>query len=147
MDEYTRTEISVGFFVIAGVAAIAYLSLSIAGVQLFAGHGTTVTGRFASVGELKEGATVKIAGVPVGNVRSIKLERYAAEVELGIADTVAIPADTIASIRTEGLLGEAYVMLRPGGSERNLASGERLAQTESAVDIVDLIVKYALEKP
>jgi hypothetical protein len=56
-----------------------------------------------------------------------------------------LPSDTIASIRTEGLLGESYVLLRPGGAEDDLAAGDRIAQTEPAIDLIDLIVKYALE--
>lgn len=144
MNEYTKTEIAVGLFVIAGLCAIAYLSVSIAGLDLFVGDRTQLTARFASVGDLKEGAAVKIAGVQVGSVRSIRLDRYAAEAQLAVAPEVELPADTIASIRTEGLLGEAYVMLRPGGSEKNLASGDRVAQTEPAIDLIDLVVKYAL---
>lgn len=144
MNEYTKTEIAVGLFVIAGLVAIAYLSVSIAGLDLFVGDRTRLTARFASVGDLKEGAAVKIAGVQVGSVRSITLDRYAAEAQLAVDPQVPLPADTIASIRTEGLLGEAYVMLRPGGSDKNLGSGDRVAQTEPAIDLIDLVVKYAL---
>jgi len=144
MNEYTKTEIAVGLFVIAGLVAIAYLSVSIAGLDLFVGDRTNLVARFASVGDLKEGAAVKIAGVQVGAVKSIRLDRYAAEAQLAVDPEVALPADTIASIRTEGLLGEAYVMLRPGGSDKNLAAGDRVAQTEPAIDLIDLVVKYAL---
>lgn len=144
MNEYTKTEIVVGLFVIAGIAAISYLSVSIAGLDLFVGDRTELVARFASVGDLKEGAAVKIAGVQVGSVRSIRLDEYAAEAKILVAKDVALPADTIASIRTEGLLGEAYVLLRPGGSEKNLGPGDRVAQTEPAIDLIDLVVKYAL---
>lgn len=145
MEEYTRTEIAIGLFVIVGVAAVAYLSVSVAGLELFPEETTNIKARFASVGQLKEGAVVKVAGVQVGSVKDIRLEDYAAETDLAIKRSVELPADTIASIRTEGLLGESYVLLRPGGSPENLTTGDRIAQTEPAIDLIDLVVKYALE--
>ena len=145
-DRYRRSEIAAGIFVLLGVAAIAYLSISIGGAELFRGDTIEVSARFASVGDLKPDAPVKIAGVKIGRVKKIRLADYSAEVELETTHDVALPSDTIASIRTEGLLGESYVLLRPGGSETDLASGDRIAQTESAVDLIDLVVKYALEE-
>ncbi len=145
MSEYSRNELAVGVFVIAGVAAIGYLSASIGGVEFFPGPKTRVIARFASVGDLKDGASVRLAGVQVGEVETIRLVDYAADVSLALDPTVPIPADTIASIRTSGLLGESFVLLRPGGSEKNLKTGDRVAQTEPAIDLIDLIVKYALE--
>ena len=142
---HSRTEITVGLFVIVGIAALAYLSVSVAGLELFPGDATIVHARFASVGELKKGAAIKVAGVRVGEVRDIRLDNYAADAELAIQTGIEVPADTIASIRTAGLLGESYVLLRPGGSDRNLASGDRLGQTEPAIDLIDLVVKYALD--
>lgn len=144
MQEYTKNEIAVGLFLIAGVAGLGFLSVSVAGLDLLPGENTHVEARFASVGGLKSGAVVKIAGVPVGSVTSIELKDYAAEVKLAVRQDVLLPADTIASIRTEGLLGETYVLLRPGGSEKNLEEGSRIAQTEPAIDLIDLVVKYAL---
>jgi len=146
MSEYTGNEIAVGMFVIAGVAAIGYMSASIGGVEFFPGPKTEVTARFASIGDLKEGASVRLAGVQVGKVGSIELVDYAANVELDLDASVAIPSDTIASIRTSGLLGESFVLLRPGGSEKNLKTGDRVAQTEPAIDLIDLFVKYALDQ-
>ncbi|MBK8014978.1 MAG: outer membrane lipid asymmetry maintenance protein MlaD [Deltaproteobacteria bacterium] len=143
---YTRTEVAVGAFVMAGVAALAYLSASIGGMKLFFNDSTEIKARFASVGALKEGASVKIAGVRVGQVKQIVLDDYAADTRLQVDPRVALPSDTIASIRTEGLLGESYVLLRPGGSEKDLAPGDRIGQTEPAIDLIDLVVKYALEK-
>ena len=146
MSEYSRNEFAVGVFVIIGVAAIGYLSASIGGVEFFPGPKTRVTARFASIGDLKSGASVRLAGVQVGEVEAIQLVDYAADVSLALDATVAIPADTIASIRTSGLLGESFILLRPGGSEKNLKSGDKVAQTEPAIDLIDLIVKYALDQ-
>ena len=146
MSEYSRNELAVGVFVIIGVAAIGYLSASIGGVEFFPGPKTRVTARFASIGDLKSGASVRLAGVQVGEVEAIRLVDYAADVSLALDATVEIPADTIASIRTSGLLGESFILLRPGGAEKNLKSGDKVAQTEPAIDLIDLIVKYALDQ-
>ena len=143
MKEYTPTEFAVGIFVLVGLLALAYLSVSIGGLELGVQR-IPVMARFASVGDLKEGAAVKIAGVKVGKVDSVRLENYAAEVQLAVDAELAIPSDTIASIRTEGLLGESYVLLRPGGAETDLEAGDRIPQTEPALDLIDLLVKYAL---
>ena len=145
MSDYSRNELAVGVFVIIGVAAIGYLSASIGGVEFFPGPKTRVTARFASIGDLKSGASVRLAGVQIGEVDAIRLVDYGAEVDLSVDLEVALPTDTIASIRTSGLLGESFILLRPGGSEKNLKSGDRVAQTEPAIDLIDLFVKYALE--
>ena len=143
MSDYTRLELSVGAFVVAGLAVLAYLSLSIGGLEVFSGDRYQVRARFASVGDLSRNATVRMAGVKIGRVESIGLEDYAAEVVLEIDAEVELPADTIASIRTEGLLGQSYVSLSPGGSEKNLAEGGRISQTEPAIDLIDILSRYA----
>ena len=94
------------------------------------------------------GADVEMAGVPVGRVASIKLDddlsRRQARVVLILDKDLQLPADTIASVKTSGLIGDKYVNLTAGGSEDILASGDTLEETESAVDIESLISKYAL---
>jgi phospholipid/cholesterol/gamma-HCH transport system substrate-binding protein len=140
---YSTTELSVGVFVLIGIVALGYISISIGGVEWGAKR-ISVQARFASVGDLKPGAAVKIAGVKVGTVRDIELDNYAADAELRLDAELAIPSDTIASIRTEGLLGESYVLLRPGGADDDLTDGGRIPQTEPALDLIDLLVKYAL---
>ncbi|HJL41236.1 MAG TPA: outer membrane lipid asymmetry maintenance protein MlaD [Myxococcales bacterium LLY-WYZ-16_1] len=143
MNLHTRTEIAVGTFVLVGLAGLAYLSVSIGGLEWGLDR-MPLEARFASVGDLKAGAAVKLAGVKVGTVDRVGLDDYAALVHLRVDRDVALPEDTIASIRTEGLLGESYVLLRPGGAEANLEPGDRLAQTEPAIDLIDLLVDYAL---
>lgn len=140
---YSRTEISAGLFVIIGVAALGYLSLSVGGFELLPQERYRVVARFASIGDLRAGAAVRIAGVDVGRVEKVELADYVAEVALDIDPEVALPADTIASIHTEGLLGQSYVSLSPGAAEEMLERGERIAQTEPAIDLLDLIGKYA----
>lgn len=143
---YTKIEISVGAFVIVGVLALIYLSFTLGGLHLN-GRSYSLSARFASVGELKPGATVKLAGVSVGEVKRISLVEFSADVEFALDDGVKLPDDTIASIQSAGLLGDAYVSLSPGGSEKVLASGSRISRTEAAVSLTELISKYAFGSP
>jgi phospholipid/cholesterol/gamma-HCH transport system substrate-binding protein len=136
-------EWAVGWFALVGGAAVAYLAVSLGGVRWFSPERTQIEAKFATVGDLKEGAAVKLAGVRVGQVDAIRLQDYAAWVQLSVDREVLLPSDTIASIRTSGLLGESYVSLSPGGAEKNLASGDRITQTEPPLDLLDLIGKYA----
>lgn len=145
-ERYSKAEVGAGLFIVVGFAALAYLSASISGIELWPAPWTRVTARFASVGDLHEGAAVKMAGVKLGQVEAISLQDYAAEVVLKVDPKVALPTDSIASIRTEGLLGESYVLIRPGGSETDLGDGGRIGQTEPAIDLIDLLVKYALKE-
>jgi phospholipid/cholesterol/gamma-HCH transport system substrate-binding protein len=143
MLTYTKQEIVVGLFVLLGLSALIYLSVSIGGLHLVPRRTYPVRARFASVGELKVDAPVSIAGVRVGRVKSIQLKDYVAAVELEIDQSVALPEDTIASIRTAGLLGSSYVSLSPGSSAKKLVGNGEIAETEPAIDLMQLIVKYA----
>jgi phospholipid/cholesterol/gamma-HCH transport system substrate-binding protein len=142
MQTHTRLELSVGLFVIAGLLALAYLSLTLGGLQPARGH-YRVFARFSSVGDLKEGDPVKIAGVGVGEVSRIRLVDFMAEAELSLAPEVKLPLDTIAAIQSAGLLGDSYVSLSPGASEQDLAANARIARTQPAISLTELIAKYA----
>lgn len=132
-----------GAFVAAGLAVVAYLAFSLGSVRLLSGDRMTIVARFSSIGDLRNAAPVRIAGVNVGQVGKIQLADYVARIELLIDSDVKIPSDTIASIRTSGLLGESFVSLSPGGSDRMLRDGEAIVQTEPAIDITQLLQKYA----
>ena len=106
-----------------------------------------VFARFSNVGDLKLRAPVKVAGVTVGKVESIKLAEDLGEAELSVDRKVALPDDTIASIATAGLLGEAYVSLSLGGADRNLKNGSRITHTEPALNIADVLGRYAFGNP
>lgn len=142
MQRYGKLEIGVGLFLLGGLAAVAYLSLTLGGVT-WNEQRYVISARFSSVGDLKTGDAVKLAGVSVGEVTRISLVDYAAETELSLQRSLELPEDTIASIQTAGLLGDAYVSLSPGASERALNAGQRLARTEPAINISELIAKYA----
>ena len=132
-------EVIVGLFVILGLCALAYLSIRLGQLQIGQGNTYDLTAVFPTVAGLREGATVEIAGVQVGRVQDIKLTDYAAAVTLRIDQQVQLQEDAIASIRTRGLIGEKYVRVSPGGSERLLTAGGRLREVEPPIDIETLI--------
>lgn len=147
VQKYTKLEIAVGAFVVVGALALAYLSFSLGGLRLFATDRYEVKARFSSVGGLESGDPVKISGVTIGEVAAIRLVDYAAEASLLVERSVELPKDTMASVQSNGLLGDAYVSLSPGADERNLEPGERIARTEPAVSFTELIAKYAFGSP
>ena len=138
--------IGTGLFILLGFAALAYLATqttSVANVQQ--GHSYLLKARFSNIGQLKERAPVKIAGVRIGSVQSIRLERgrMDALVTLAIDDKYDdIPDDSSAAIFTSGLLGDQYVGLQPGGSPDVLKNGDELVLTQSAMQLEDLIGKF-----
>jgi phospholipid/cholesterol/gamma-HCH transport system substrate-binding protein len=141
--EYTKTEVVAGAFVLLGLALLGYLSISIGGLRIFPEPHYLIGARFANVGDLKVRAPIKVAGVTVGEVRAIRLADYFGEVDLSIVRGVALPKDTIASITTSGLLGDSYVSLSPGGADQNLREGDRITHTEPALNMADIIGRYA----
>jgi len=143
MQRYTKLEVSVGLFVALGALSLAYLSLTLGGLRLGAGDRYRLTARFSSVGSLKPGDPVKVAGVNIGEVTAIRLVDFNAETEFLLNQGLKLPADTIASIQSAGLLGDAYVSLSPGASEQDLEPGASINRTESAVSLMGLISKYA----
>ena len=143
MFDYRRSEIIAGVFVLLGLALLGYLSISIGGIHLSRRHRYQIRARFANVGDLKPRAPVKIAGVTVGEVRSIRLADYFAELALAVDREVVLPSDTIASITTAGLLGEAYVALSPGAADKDLRDGDVITHTEPALNVADLLGRYA----
>jgi len=147
MSSYSRHEIAVGVFVILGGLALAYLSVQLGGLNVLQTPSAHFTARFSSVGSLKPGDPVKIAGVSVGSVESVQLVNYQAEATFALTTPVAIPKDSIASIQSAGLLGDAYVSISPGASDEDLASGERIVRTEPAISLTELIGKYAFGSP
>jgi phospholipid/cholesterol/gamma-HCH transport system substrate-binding protein len=132
-------EVTVGLFVVLGLCALAYLSVRLGQLQVGRGNTYDLTAVFPTVAGLREGATVEIAGVQVGRVQDIKLADYAAVVTLRLDKQVKLQDDAIASIRTRGLIGEKFVRITPGGSERLLTAGGRIREVEPPIDIETLI--------
>lgn len=136
-------ELSVGLFILAGILCLGYLSIHLAKMEVFGGDGYQVYALYSDAGGLKEGATVAVAGVEVGRVKRISLENYKAKVVLSVKQGLEIQDDAIASIKTKGLIGEKYVQITPGGSEDIVPEGGRIWETEPAVDLEQLISKFA----
>ena len=142
MRESPVRELWVGLFVLVGLAALAWLSLSVGGVEALRAGGLQLSATFDEIGGLKKRAQVVIGGVRVGQVKSIDLaDDFRARVTLEVDDQLALPADTSASILTSGVLGDQYIALEPGGDPETLRSGEQIAYTQSAVILERLIGK------
>lgn len=142
-----NTEIAVGLFLILGVAAISFLAIKMGDVGGDGKGSYSIRARFASISGLKEGAFVEVAGVRVGQVTGINLdtEDYAAEITMSIDDRVRLQDDSIASVRTSGIIGEKFVKITPGGSDMYLEAGEAIIDTEPSISLEELISKYIFE--
>ena len=144
--ERTRVNIAVGFFVALGILALGYLSIKLGRVTFLAGGGYQVIAEFPSVGGLKPGASVEIAGVEVGRVDAIGLADYQARVTLRVNGDVKLQDDAIASIKTKGLIGEKFIRISPGASEKLIPPGGRIREVEAPVDLEEQISKYVFGK-
>ncbi len=144
--ERRSVNIAVGLFLLLGSLALGYLSVKLGRVSFLGGGGYSVFAQFPSVGGLKTGSSVEIAGVEVGRVESIGLKDYEALVTLRISSGVKLQEDAIASIKTKGLIGEKYVRISPGGSEKIIPPGGRIREVEAPVDFEELLSKYIFGK-
>ena len=140
----TSVETAVGVFVLIGLISVAYLTIKLGKMEWFGDDYYTLDAQFDSVSGLKTGAQVDMAGVEIGQVADIRLdnERQVAVVSLKIRKAVILTDDVIASVKTSGLIGDKYIKLTPGGSDRLLKSGDMIIETESALDIEELVSKY-----
>jgi phospholipid/cholesterol/gamma-HCH transport system substrate-binding protein len=139
----SNIELSVGAFVLLGIAAIVWFAIQ-AGAGMAIGGSYEVNARFTNVGGLRPGNQVFIAGVPVGRVEKIDLNsQYAAIVHMNVREDVRLPTDTIASVKTSGLIGDKFIALAPGADSRNLAPGGMITDTESVMDLESLIRRFA----
>jgi phospholipid/cholesterol/gamma-HCH transport system substrate-binding protein len=132
----------VGCFVLAGLGALAYLSVSVGGLSYAGPGGLTLNAHFDETGGLKARAPVVVAGVKVGQVERVTLDQNGrALVQLDLDKNLKVPTDTTASIVTAGILGDRFISLQLGGEEQFLKSGEEISFTESAVLLERLIGK------
>ena len=137
----TRTEIIVGFFVLVGLACLGYLAIKLGKLEVLGNSGYIVYADFSSVAGLKVGDPAEIAGVRIGRVEAMGLLDDRARLQLRIQDHVKIQEDAIASVRARGLIGDKFVLLTPGASDKIISPGGRIRETESPPDIADLIGK------
>lgn len=134
----------VGIFVIIGAALLLYMSASIGGASLSNAGQYSLIARFENTSGLKEGAFVEVSGVRVGQARSIVFdpERYESVVEILLDESVNVPDDSIASIRTAGIIGDRFIKITPGGSDLYMVNGEEFIETEPSISLEELISKY-----
>lgn len=141
----TKLEFLVGCFVLLGIAAIAYLTIKLGTGSMLSGDSYALEARFDNASGLNVGGSVHVAGVPVGRVEGIRVDPqdYSAIVTISVLSGLHLPTDSMASIKTTGLIGDKYISLSPGADETSLKAGERITMTESSVDIESLIGKMA----
>ena len=142
MKKY-KLEMYVGIFVFIGLICLAYMTVKLGKMEVFGNDGYMLTANFTSTTGLKVGATVEISGVQVGKVTGITLNKnYLSQVSILLNKGVELSDDSIASVKTSGLIGDKYISISRGGSDVTLAEGDVLVETESSGDIEALISKY-----
>lgn len=141
---YSRGEIALGGVVLAAATAFLIYAAGLTGFGASSGGQFTLQASFRSADGVAVGTDVRLAGVKVGAVTAMDLNpvTYRAETTLAIADGVEIPDDSAISIESEGLLGGNFVNISPGGSEFYFASGDEVEDTQSAVSLITLLLRF-----
>ncbi len=131
-----------GALVLAAAAAFLFFAYETAGQR--AVNGYKLTAQFSSVDGLQTGSDVRIGGVKIGQVTSIEIDpkTYLALVQFAISSDIQVPADSVAAVSTEGLLGGKYVGLEPGASDDMLKPGARITRTQASVSLENLIGQF-----
>lgn len=144
MKKY-QLETVVGIFVVIGLLFVAYMTVKLGKVSLFGDNYYSLHARFGSVSGLRDGSPIEIDGIEVGRVERLTLdqERQLPLATLKIRKGVRVYDDASAAIKTAGLIGDKFVKIDPGGGGEVLKPGGTITETTSAVDIEELISKYA----
>ncbi len=144
MKKYT-IETTVGIFVVLGLFAIGYMTVKLGKVSFLGDDTYPVIARFASVTGLRVGNPVNVLGIEVGRIEKISMDQedQKAVVVLRIKNGIKIYDDAIASVKTEGLIGDSYLSIDPGGGGELLEPNGVITETQSPVDIIELVSKYA----
>ncbi|HWI41642.1 MAG TPA: outer membrane lipid asymmetry maintenance protein MlaD [Verrucomicrobiae bacterium] len=140
-----RIELVVGIFMLVGMLCLGWLSVRLGRMEIFGGSDYyRVSADFDSASGLKPGAPVEIAGVQVGKVDRIRYdqERKIASVELAIGKGITLYDDDIAAVRTSGIIGDKYIKVKPGGAGAPVQPGAKLRETESALDLEEILAKF-----
>ena len=142
MMERGKLEFVVGVFVLVGILCLGYLAIKLGKLELVGGDYYELKADFSSASGLKNGASIEIAGVEVGRVKSITLKEDQAQVLLAIQDGITLYDDAIASIKTRGIIGEKFMGLSPGGAGEALSHGGMIIDTESGIDLEQVISQF-----
>lgn len=141
----SRLEITVGMFLVLGFAAFGWLAMQLGEVSWLTGGDTyTLYAEFENISGIKTGAAVQISGVTVGTVSELNLNEDALAVTtLKLNKNIEIPKDSMASVKSQGIIGDKLIQISPGGDEESYQEGEVIVDTESALDLESLISKFA----
>ena len=144
MKKYAM-ETTVGIFLVFGLLCIGYMAVKLGHVSLLGDNAYSLFARFNTVSGLRAGSPVNMLGIEVGRVGRLTMDQkdQKAVVEIRIQKDIKVYDDAIASIKTEGLIGDMFLSIDPGGAGKLLGPGGTITETQPAVDIVDLIGKYA----
>jgi phospholipid/cholesterol/gamma-HCH transport system substrate-binding protein len=144
MKKYA-VETTVGIFLVFGLLCVGYMTLKLGHVSLYGDNAYSLYARFTTVSGLRVGSPVNMLGINVGRVGRLTMDQkdQKAVVEIRIQKDVKVYADAIASIKTEGLIGDMFLSIGPGGSGKLLGPGGTITETQPAVDLVELVGKYA----
>ncbi len=144
MKKYTM-ETTVGIFLVIGLVCIGYMTVKLGHVNLWGDNTYPLLARFTTVTGLRTGSLVYISGIEVGRVEKLAMdqEKQKALVELRIRNDIKIHDDAIASIKTEGLIGDMHISVDPGGAGELLKPGGTITETQPPVDVTELVSKYA----
>ena len=144
MKKYAM-ETTAGIFVVIGLLCVAYMTVKLGRVSFLGENTYPLDARFTTVSGLRTGSPVEMLGIEVGRVEKISLNQkdQLAVVRMRIQEGIRVYADAIVSIKTEGLIGDKYLSIEPGGAEELLKPGGTILATQPALDIVDLVGKYA----
>lgn len=134
-------ELLMGFFLLFVVGVLIYISVQLGQIDLTGSWGYTVHADFATAGGLQTGAVVELAGVEIGRVEAVDLADYQARVTMKIRRDIELHQDARAAIKTKGLIGERYVEITPGSANGRIEPGGQIRETESPVDIQDIIAQ------
>lgn len=141
----SRMEITVGLFLVMGFLALGWLAMQLGEVSWLTGAKTyTLNAEFNNISGVKPGADIQISGVTVGKVRQLRLnEDNLAMVVMQVDNGIKVPVDSMASVKSQGIVGDKYIQLTLGGDENEYQPGETIVDTESSVDLESLISKFA----
>jgi phospholipid/cholesterol/gamma-HCH transport system substrate-binding protein len=143
MNEYKKIEMVVGAFVLAGIISISWMAVKLGQIGGIGASGYALEAVFTDAGGMRSGSDVMMAGVVVGRVGDVVVnEDSEAKLTLLIDDGIPVTSDAIASVRTKGIIGERYIRITQGGDDEMLQAGDEIEETESAINIEDLVSKY-----
>ena len=144
MKKYTM-ETTVGIFLFFGLLMLGYMTVKLGHVSFFGDNGYPLIARFTSVSGLRVGSEVYMLGIEVGRVEKLVMEQESqkAVVKISMREGVKVYDDAIAAIKTEGLIGDKYLDINPGGAGELLKAGGTITETVPPLEIGDIIGKYA----